>query len=115
MKRFIASLLFLMPGAVFAQACEDQTHRVQDGETIFSIAERYYGNQERWSLIFYGNQRVLSGSVFDVAPGIDLNIPCLPGQIVADARPLEQMTQKCAWSQAATIPPSPTAIGPVTV
>ncbi|MGB1236481.1 MAG: ABC transporter substrate-binding protein, partial [Planktomarina sp.] len=90
LKRLFATLLLLVPGTVFAQACDDLTHKVQPGETIFTIAEKYYGSAERWSLIFYGNQRILSGSVFEVAVGTDLNVPCLPGQIVPDARPLEQ-------------------------
>ncbi len=92
MKQLIAALLFLVPGAVVAQSCDDKTHTVRAGETIFTIAETYYGSQERWSLIFYGNQSTLSGSVFEVAAGTELTIPCLPGEIVADARPLEDDT-----------------------
>ncbi|MGB0797797.1 MAG: ABC transporter substrate-binding protein [Planktomarina sp.] len=90
LNRFITTLLLLVPGWAAAQECDDLTHKVQSGETIFSIAEKYYGSPERWSLIFYGNQRILSGSVFEVTAGTDLKIPCLPGQIVADARPLEK-------------------------
>lgn len=92
MKRFIAALLLMVPGMALAQSedCVDKSHTVQAGETIFTISETYYGSSERWSLIFYGNQRILSGSVFDVPVGETLSIPCLPGEIVADARPLEQ-------------------------
>ncbi|MGB1234798.1 MAG: ABC transporter substrate-binding protein [Planktomarina sp.] len=90
MKRILALLITMLPGAAFAQACEDKSHTVAAGETIFSIAETYYGSSERWSLIFYGNQQALSGSVFEVPEGSVLSIPCIPGQIVVDARPLEK-------------------------
>lgn len=53
------------------------THVVAEGETVFSVAERYYADHTRWSAIYYANQGRLGGQLFEVAPGTELSIPCL--------------------------------------
>ncbi len=91
-RKLFVSLSLMLPGAAFAQDCGEVIHTVQEGETIFTISETYYGSQVRWSLIFYGNQQQLGTGGFDVKPGTKLNIPCQPGMTIPepDARPLEQ-------------------------
>lgn len=75
--------------AALAQDCAPTAHRVQDGETIFTIAEATYGDAEKWTLIYYANEAVLKASVFQVKPGDMLLLPCVPGTKTADATPLQ--------------------------
>ena len=35
--------------------CE-KTHIVSAGDTIFTIAEQYYRDHQKWTVIYYGNQ-----------------------------------------------------------
>ena len=89
-KRVLLSLITLCAAPMaWAEDCV-QTHVVQDGDTVFSIAETYFGDHQKWSLIYYGNQGKLNGSLLQFAPGTELNIPCLPNMKKADATPLQQ-------------------------
>jgi len=56
----------------------------------FSIAEQYFGDHQKWSLIYYGNQGKLNGSLIQFAPGTELNIPCLLNVKATDTTPLQQ-------------------------
>ncbi len=89
--RFIQSLVFaafaLLPAATFA-AC-DVKYTTKDGDTLFSIAQDKYGNQDKWTLIYYSNQEVLRGSVLQVSEGMQLFIPCPPDHVQVDATPLQ--------------------------
>lgn len=86
-----ALALLAMTGAAFAQSECNKSHVVAAGETIFSIAETYYGDHQKWSVIYYGNQAKLQGALFQFAPGTELNIPCLPSNDAPDATPLQQV------------------------
>jgi len=84
--------------AASAAAAEDcgVAHTVTEGQTIFEIAEVYYEDPSNWSLIYYANQSILGGSLFDIAAGTALAIPCGNGEEpveaaapVADPTPLQ--------------------------
>ena len=86
----LALCALILTGANEVRAqCANDAHIVASGETVFSIAERYYGDPEKWTLIYYANEAKLQASVFQVAPGDVLKIPCEPGSKTADATPLQ--------------------------
>jgi polar amino acid transport system substrate-binding protein len=72
-----------------AQACVPDAHRVQAGETIFTIAQERYGDPEKWTLIYYANETALKASVFQVREGDMLIVPCEADTQIADATPLQ--------------------------
>lgn len=88
--RFIVFLTALLLGQSAWAAC-DVEHEVKAGDTVFSIADTYYQDQQKWSVIYYGNQDKLGGSMLQFPVGTMLNIPCLPSNDVADATPLQQV------------------------
>ncbi len=53
---------------------ERRTHTVQRGETLYRIAERYYGSGEKWRDIHGANSGLIS-SPQDLRPGMELRIP----------------------------------------
>ncbi|MBT8153044.1 transporter substrate-binding domain-containing protein [Epibacterium ulvae] len=75
------------PSAAFAICNVDYV--AKPGDNLFSIAEEHYGDRERWSLIYYRNQRLLAAST--VIPGRTLFIPCPEEEIVPDATPLRKV------------------------
>lgn len=87
--RIVFAFFAVLNGSTLWAECT-QTHLVKDGDTVFSIAEQYFGDHQKWSLIYYGNQGKLNGSLLQFAPGTELNIPCLPNVKAADATPLQQ-------------------------
>ena len=70
--------------------CE-KTHIVSAGDTIFTIAEQYYRDHQKWTVIYYGNQDKLGGALLQFPEGTEINIPCLPSDQAADATPLRQV------------------------
>lgn len=88
-KALSAVVLTGWGGAAFAQDCPPTAHRVQPGETIFTIAQQAYGDPEQWTLIYYANEAALKETVFQVRAGDLLLVPCLPGSKAADATPLK--------------------------
>ena len=90
MIRYLLTIVMsLWVSSALAQDCT-KTHVVGNNETIFDIAQRYFGDPQKWSVIYYGNQGKLNGALLQFAPGTELNIPCLPGTQVADQTPLLQ-------------------------
>lgn len=78
-------------GAAHAEASCDSTYVTQDGDTLFSIAETYYGDYEKWTLIYYANQGTGLVSPLTIPPGTELFVPCAPGTAgQPDATPLLQ-------------------------
>jgi polar amino acid transport system substrate-binding protein len=75
-----------------AWACQP-TYTVQDGDTLFTIAEEQIGDLTQWSLIFYNNPSLQGGSLLDVPVGVVLNIPCPEGtvNVAPDPTPLQQV------------------------
>lgn len=82
----LAGLLF---GQQVAAEC-DRVHTVATDDTVFTIAEQYYGDHTRWSVIYDGNQSQLGGQLFQLAPGTQLTIPCANGVGVTQVAPLRQ-------------------------
>ncbi len=80
--------LALLPGAALALC--DVTYRAQPGDTLFSIAETHYADREKWTLLYYSNQSVLSDNVGQVDVGQEIFIPCAPQDDTPDATPLLQ-------------------------
>ena len=76
----------LAPTSAFAICNVDYV--VQPGDNLFSIADKYYGDRNRWTLIYYRNQNQLAGP--SAVPGHSLHIPCPPDEVQADATPLLQ-------------------------
>ena len=90
-RRAAAGLVAAVLAGIGAQAqaqCAADAYVVKDGDTVFTIAEARYGDPEKWTLIYYANESKLQASVFQVAPGDVLKIPCEPGSQQADATPL---------------------------
>ena len=77
MIRYLLTIFMsLWVSSALAQDCT-KTHVVGNNETIFDIAQRYFGDPQKWSVIYYGNQGKLNGALLQFAPGTELNIPCL--------------------------------------
>ena len=51
-----------------------RTHVVQPGDTLEKIANKYYGNPDRWRAIYAANNAFLSGGR-PLKPGMELEIP----------------------------------------
>ena len=90
--KFLLSLFFaaltLLPTVAFSKC--DVKYTTKAGDTLFSIAEAEYGDQDKWTLIYYSNQEVLRGSVLQVNAGMQLYIPCTPDSVQVDATPLKK-------------------------
>jgi nucleoid-associated protein YgaU len=69
-----------VPGA--ASAAPPRSHTVQEGETLVSLAVRYYGDANRALFLFHANQDRLRAP--DHVPiGVVLYIPELPAELAA--------------------------------
>jgi len=61
-----------------AQTAGSRRHTVRDGDTLFSLSRQYYGDVERFGLIYQANRGVLQSP--DALPvGADLVIPDATG------------------------------------
>ncbi|MEM6619661.1 MAG: ABC transporter substrate-binding protein, partial [Pseudomonadota bacterium] len=69
----IALGLTVIGGA--AAACP-KTHTLAEGDTLLSIAQDFYGERSRWSVIYYANEATLGGNLVDLPVGVALQIPC---------------------------------------
>ncbi len=63
---------------------ETRHHVVQEGETLFSLAEQYYGDKDKAVVIYRANREVLN-TPEQLTPGTDLKIPDLPDKQAAPA------------------------------
>jgi nucleoid-associated protein YgaU len=59
-----------------AATASDYQHTVQEGETLFSLAHRYYGDKDRFIEIYQVNRDTLK-SPDALTPGMTLTIPNL--------------------------------------
>jgi phage tail protein X len=67
------SVRFVQPGGNAVRAPR-QTHRIADGDTLRSLAERYLGSADRHAEIYEANRELLSSP--DILPiGVKLKIP----------------------------------------
>lgn len=90
MLRFLALAALVALAPAGARAACNTEYTVGENETIYSIAEKAFGDAEKWTLLFYANERLLTEARFAVQPGDVLILPCEPGSQAADATPLLQ-------------------------
>ncbi|HMD61699.1 MAG TPA: LysM peptidoglycan-binding domain-containing protein [Opitutaceae bacterium] len=50
-------------------------HTVARGDTLFSLAQRYYGNRSKWRDIYAANREVLASENSTLKIGVELKIP----------------------------------------
>jgi LysM repeat protein len=63
------------PATTTAQpAAGNRRHTVQPGDTLFKIAQQYYGNRSRWRDIYAANRGVMKSET-DLKVGMQLRIP----------------------------------------
>jgi LysM repeat protein len=55
-------------------ASSGRTHTVAKGDTLFSIAQKYYGNRAKWREIYAANRDVMPNETA-LRPGMQLKIP----------------------------------------
>jgi nucleoid-associated protein YgaU len=72
------------PEQAIAAAPAVRHHRVREGETLFSLARRYYGDGDRFAELYRVNRGVLK-TPDSLQPGMELVIPDLPRPREADA------------------------------
>jgi nucleoid-associated protein YgaU len=56
---------------------EGRCHTVREGDTLFSLAQHYYGDRDKYDLIYRSNRSQLGDTDF-LRPGTVLVIPDLP-------------------------------------
>jgi nucleoid-associated protein YgaU len=56
-----------------------QNHTVKHGESLYSLAQQYYGDGKKYTEIYKVNRRLVNNPDY-VAPGTVLFIPDLPGK-----------------------------------
>ena len=73
--------------ATDARAIEcGQKYTVQEGDTLNAIAGEAYGQANKWTLIFYANQKQFgNGPILE--PGKQINIPCLKAPAKVNIEP----------------------------
>jgi nucleoid-associated protein YgaU len=69
-----ASEAIRAPAPATAEAPAPRIHVVKAGETLESIAKKYYSTPERWRLLYAANNAILSGGR-PLKPGMELEIP----------------------------------------
>ncbi len=51
------------------------TYSTGSGETLRSIARKFYGNETQWERLYRRNSRILEDAEGDIYPGTQLTIP----------------------------------------
>jgi len=64
-----------LPAAAKPAAPAGRHHVVARGDTLFSLAQRYYGNRSKWRDIYAANRDVLASDKTPLKIGTDLKIP----------------------------------------
>ncbi|SLN48370.1 transporter substrate-binding domain-containing protein [Roseisalinus antarcticus] len=82
----IAGALCLLAGAGAAQESCGGSYTLGRGESLSLIAERLYGDREKWTVIHEANRAVIGDSPDYVQSGQTLTLPCLEGMQAGDAR-----------------------------
>jgi polar amino acid transport system substrate-binding protein len=94
LRLWIAGALVATLGAA-AQAQTDcnRSYVLKSGDTLLSVANEFYGERSKWSVIYYANEEALGGNLVDLPEGVKLEIPCI-GEVKPkpDPTPLIQDT-----------------------
>lgn len=85
----LALLVWPLVGEAATSSQCGGTHVVREGETIFAIANSYYGDGRKWTLIYYANREQLGSNPSQIPGGTRLRIPCLQSSN-EDERKLER-------------------------
>jgi nucleoid-associated protein YgaU len=56
-------------------AAAGRHHTVVRGDTLFSLAQKFYGNRSRWRDIYAANRGILASENSPLKIGMDLKIP----------------------------------------
>jgi nucleoid-associated protein YgaU len=67
------------PGAPVASGEPLAVHRIGQGDTLYKLAQKYYGDASRWKLIQDANPTVVGGGVSAMRLDSELIIPTPPG------------------------------------
>jgi nucleoid-associated protein YgaU len=67
------------PGAPVASGEPLAVHRIGQGDTLYKLAQKYYGDASRWKLIQDANPTAAGGGVSTMRLDSELIIPALPG------------------------------------
>lgn len=76
--------------ASYAQQC-GETWYTKEGESLYSLSATAYGDERKWSTLYYANQKVLGSDPGNVASGIGLRIPCLDVEAAPDQTPFQRL------------------------
>ncbi|MEG4960311.1 MULTISPECIES: LysM peptidoglycan-binding domain-containing protein [unclassified Microcoleus] len=52
-----------------------QSYTVKEGDTLYGIAEQFYGDGNEWEQIYLANQEVIGDNPDLILPGQQLTIP----------------------------------------
>ena len=66
-------------------------YTVQEGDTLSDVAERTYGLSNKWTLIYYANQKQFGNEPL-LAPGNQISIPCLKAAETVKVEPAAAAT-----------------------
>ncbi|MGI9413395.1 MAG: hypothetical protein ACR2PM_06995 [Hyphomicrobiales bacterium] len=79
-------MIWTMPASAADDVRCGSKYTVQDGDTLSAIAERAYGLSNKWTLIYYGNQKQFGNEPI-VTPGNQITIPCLKAPDPVNVKP----------------------------
>ncbi|MGF1477201.1 MAG: ABC transporter substrate-binding protein [Geminicoccaceae bacterium] len=90
---FLAAALLTTSWSAWAQesAC-DENYTIEGGDSLSRIADRFYGDRDNWSLIFYSNRSAIGENPSLISVGTEIWIPC-PGDELADGELPEANTE----------------------
>jgi nucleoid-associated protein YgaU len=52
-----------------------QSYTIQDGDTLSSIAAKFYGDENQWNQIYEANREAIGENPDNIAVGLELTIP----------------------------------------
>jgi LysM repeat protein len=91
MVRYVALILAFLAVPSIASAQEARSHTVVRGNTLWSLAQQYYGNSREWPKIYEANRDVIANPN-RIAPGQVIMIPGVAA-VAAAAPPMEIVVQ----------------------